>query len=126
MRPQQSDRVIPAHGIEVELVTVGDAVVVSLTGDLDIASSPRVGVALREQLRRRPRCVVVDLNGVGFVDSTGFSVLLNARRGAVRDGVPLRLACDVGSTLKLLALLRLDRDFDVHPTRAAALAACGD
>jgi len=68
---------------------------------------------------------VIDLCRVPFVDLRGLSVLLSARRRALQAGVELRVACDVKSTLRLLALARLDRDLDVHPTRAAALSPLG-
>jgi anti-anti-sigma factor len=111
-------------GCDVAVIDARDAIVVSLAGDLDFAGAAAVGGALNEQLRRQPSCLVIDLSEADFVDSTGLSVLLDTRRRAVRLGIRLTLACDVQSTLELLALMRLDRDFKVYPTRAAALAAC--
>ncbi len=97
--------------------------VVAVHGELDLARAPQLGVAVSEALRSHPTRLVIDLCDVGFVDSGGLSILLNARRRAVRQGVELKLACDVESTLRLLSLTRLDRDFDVHATRHQAIAA---
>ncbi len=78
---------------------------------------------LSEVLRERPARLVIDLNKLELLDSTGLSVLLNARRRAVRAGVELSLVCDVRATLRLLEITRLDRDFNVFPSVEAALAA---
>lgn len=99
-----------------------EASVLDVRGELDLAHASALGVAVNQALAANPRRLVIDLNGVPFVDTRGLSVLLGARRRALHAGIELKLACDVGSTLRLLALRRLDRDFDVRPTRAAALS----
>lgn len=68
---------------------------------------------------------MIDLCRVSFIDPRGLSVLLSARRRALDAGVELILTCDVKATLRLFALTRLDRDFDVRPTTAAALRPLG-
>jgi anti-anti-sigma factor len=96
--------------------------VLDVHGELDLAHAPALGVAVHQALGTTPSRLVIDLCGVTFVDPRGLSVLLSARRRARRVGVELRLACNVESTLRLLALTKLDRDFDVRPTRAEALS----
>ena len=86
-----------------------------------MASSPRLGIAVSEVLRANPEALVIDVCNVDFVDSTGLGVLLEARRRCARQSTALRLACDGASTLRLLQLTRLDRDFDIYPTREDAL-----
>ncbi len=102
----------------------GGVTVLVLAGELDIAHARRLGSAVQDVLCTGPAAIVIDICGVDFVDSTGLAVLLNARRRTLRRGIRLALACDVPSTIKLLALTRLERDFDVYPNRAAAVAAC--
>lgn len=98
------------------------ASVLDVRGELDLAHAPALGVAISQALATNPRRLVIDLCRVPFMDPRGLAVLLSARRRALHAGIELRLACDVGSTLRLLALTRLDRDFDVRRTRAAALS----
>jgi len=111
---------------DITCLSAGDSAVVVVCGELDIARSPRLAAAINDVLRTKPAAVVIDLNQVDFVDSTALSVLLNARRRTLRQGIDLRLACEVRSTLRLLALTRLDNDFDVYPTRDAALSPVGE
>ncbi len=94
---------------------------VSVEGEVDIASAPGLSMTLSEALRDRPRRLVVDLCDVTFLDSCGLAVLLRARRQADAAKVELRLVCDVRSVLRLLEITRLDREFDVHPSLDDAL-----
>lgn len=64
-----------------------DGAVVSIGGELDIVSAPRLRGALVEALEA---CedggrLVLDLSEVTFCDSTGLNTLLRARRRAVSD-----------------------------------------
>jgi ABC-type transporter Mla MlaB component len=73
---------------------VGDAVVVRLTGELDLYNAHEVRNALVEQAAGEPERVVVDLSGVEFIDSTALGVLIEARtKLANRRRVPARRTC---------------------------------
>jgi anti-sigma B factor antagonist len=52
--------------------------VVSLRGEIDAATAPRLGSRLLGLADEGKRGVVVDLTDVTFMDSTGIGVLLNA------------------------------------------------
>jgi anti-sigma B factor antagonist len=101
----------------------GGLLVLALSGELDIARTPRLQVAINEVLRARPAALVIDLCRVSFIDSTALALLLNAQRRATQHGIPLRLACNVATTLELLSLTRLDREFEIHKSRRAAIRA---
>ncbi len=110
--------------LAVNRLDIGPTAVLAVEGELDIAQAPAFGVSINEALRAGPPCLVIDLCEVAFLDSTGLAVLLNARRRTRRQGTKLKLVCDVESTLRLLPLTRLDRDFEVYPTLDEALAEC--
>jgi len=97
------------------------ASLIEVRGELDLAHAPTLGIAVHQALATNPVWLVIDLCRVTFVDARGLAVLLSARRRALKAGVRLILACDVQSTLRLLEHTRLGREFDVRPTRAAAL-----
>jgi anti-sigma B factor antagonist len=100
---------------------IGDAVVLDVSGDLDLKHAARLGAEIGEVLRARPRRLVLELCQTGFVDSSGLSVLLAAKRRTAELGVDLKVACDVPGTLRVLALTALDRSLDVHSTLQSAL-----
>lgn len=49
-----------------------------LGGELDLASAPRLEESLRRVEIQRPRKIVIDLQGLAFIDSTGLRLLLQA------------------------------------------------
>jgi anti-sigma B factor antagonist len=99
-------------------------VVVSLTGELDLYNAEEVRSVLLDACAAEPRTLVVDLEGVRFIDSTALGVLIEARsRLADRGG--FRPAAPGLETRRALEVSGLDRHFHVHDTVAEALAASG-
>ncbi|MFF7586343.1 STAS domain-containing protein [Kitasatospora purpeofusca] len=99
------------------------AAVCVLVGDLDIETLPPAEQALDEALRTRPQVLVVDLEQVGFCDSSGLNLLLKARLSATAAGAELRLAAASPTVLRLLELTGADTVFALHPSVGDALAA---
>jgi len=98
----------------------GKAVVVSLSGEVDLESSPR----LRELLLglvRDGRDVLVDLSAVTYIDSSGVASLIEAFQLARRSGPAFALVAPSAAALRVLQLARLDRVFHIHATLAEAL-----
>jgi anti-anti-sigma factor len=66
----------------------GERCVVRLNGELDLAGAPALELMLREATRRHSD-VVLDLDGLTFVDSTGIRAILAAHRSCAQDGTRL-------------------------------------
>ena len=88
-------------------------VVVALRGELDVADAASVVTALTE-LAARERQVIVDLEGLEFIDSSGLHALVRAREHVRRAGGDLLLAAPQQQVLRVLALTRLIEVFPVH------------
>jgi anti-sigma B factor antagonist len=69
------------NDFSVEVSLDEHAAVVAVTGELDLATSPELEAAL-ERTSSGPDVVILDLRGVSFMDSTGLSLLVKARRRA--------------------------------------------
>ena len=87
--------------------------VVTVYGEVDVATSPQ----LREQLIRlvsdgRVR-LVLDLEGVDFLDSTGLTVLLHANQDRARG--PLILRSPTRAVSRVLGLARVAELFRIEP-----------
>lgn len=80
-----------------------DAIVLTVSGELDMASSPRLVEALG-QLHPSPRPLVVDLAGLEFIDVTGLRVLLQAREQTERKGARLTVVNASPGARRLLTL----------------------
>ena len=100
------------------------AIVVSLTGELDLYNAEEVRRALLDTRADGPELLVVGLAEVTFIDSTALGVLIEARsRMTERSG--FRLAAPGLEVRRALEVSGLDRHFVVHDTVADALGSAG-
>lgn len=95
----------------VSLVTRTDlldgSAVVSVVGDVDLASAAQLGEALGAALRHSSH-LVVDVTDMTFIDSSGLSVLVQAHRRAAEAGGTLTLRHPSLTLRRLLAITRLE------------------
>ena len=103
--------------------TAGGARILSFRGDLDFYGAPELAPLISEAARRGHHRVVIDLTDVGYVDSTGLAVLLNAKRRLTRLRGRMVIASDQESLLRLIHITRLGEDLDVRPSVEEALRA---
>ncbi len=99
-----------------------DALVVTVAGEVDIATSPQLRDELLGLLAARPRVLVISLEQVSFLDSTGLSALVAIHRRAHAYGVQVRLTSPARGPGKALHITGLDEAFAIYPTIATALA----
>jgi len=101
----------------------GDAVVVAVHGTVDIHSSPELRGELKVALEARTRRIVVDMAGVGFVDSSGLATLIEALQRVNQYGGKLVLCSLTKNVLGVFQLANLDHIFLITEDRQAALTA---
>jgi anti-sigma B factor antagonist len=82
---------------------LGDVAIVTVSGELDLALCIKLAPELNAALRSATRAIVIDLEAVSLVDSSGIALLLNAFRHLDQAG----------------------RQLPMHETRQDALAAVG-
>lgn len=98
----------------------GSICIVSLDGEVDVYTAPRLKEALVSAIEGGCSNVVVNLEGVGFIDSSGLGVLVSAlRRARERDGV-VRLVCTRDNILKIFRITGLDKVFPIFADPAVA------
>ena len=91
--------------------------VVSLRGEIDALTAPRLGSRLFGLADEGKRGVVVDLSEVTFMDSTGIGVLLNAlRHFTLRHGT-LVLVCPTERVLRPFQITGLTEIISVYDSR---------
>ena len=99
--------------------------VLSLVGDLDVASAPRFVTQAADALRGGARRLFIELDGVPFVDSAGLAALLNVLRRATAQRATMVLVGTRPQVRSILAQTRLEREFVFAPTIADAAEADG-
>jgi anti-sigma B factor antagonist len=87
--------------------------VLSLSGEIDIATAPRVRERLYALLAEGKEKLVVDLDDVGFLDSTGLGVLVGVLKRVRTQGGELRLVCTQPRIVKVFEITRLDSAFAI-------------
>jgi anti-sigma B factor antagonist len=95
--------------------------VISVEGELDLATAPRLKWVLVDQLEAGHGRLVIDLSDVTFMDSTALGVLVGIKR---RLGPDERLAivCAGSELLTIFEFAGMDGVFAVFPTLEEALA----
>jgi anti-anti-sigma factor len=95
-----------------------DIFVVSLAGDHDLYTAPKVQQELQSVIAAGARTAVIDLTETTFLDSTMLSVFLRARE-EFGDG-RIVLVTDDEAVKRVFELAGVDRLFEFYPSRRAA------
>ena len=95
--------------------------VVSLRGEIDAATAPRLGSRLFGLADEGKRGVVVDLTDVTFMDSTGIGVLLNAVSLFDARHGELVLVCSSDLILRPFQLTGVSEHLHIVESREEAL-----
>jgi anti-sigma B factor antagonist len=100
-------------------------VVVTVGGEVDMLTSPQLRLAVLDQFEpaAEMELVVLDMDAVTFLGTSGLAVLIEVREAAHTAGVELRLACTARRVLRPLTIAGLIPLFDIHDTVEQALAA---
>lgn len=96
--------------------------VLEVRGEVDVYTAPRFRERLIEVVTDGHRRVVVDLEGVDFLDSTGLGVLVGGlKRLRSLDG-DLLLVCTQSRILKVFEITGLTKVFSIFDSVEAATA----
>jgi anti-sigma B factor antagonist len=97
----------PAPGqLAVEITRDAESIVVSLTGELDLATVQTFERYLREAEATSPARLVVDLGTLAFMDSTGLQTLLRSAERAHASGYQLALRRGPNQVQRVFELTR--------------------
>ncbi len=108
-----------AGGVE----TIDGVPVAHVGGDIDAGNAAAIQQRLSATLGRDSLSLVVDLSGVGYVDSAGFDMLLRLGERLRHRRARLLLVIPAASRLQRLAtIVGLPEAIAVHTSLAEALA----
>lgn len=108
--------------MEHTLADAGEAMVISFSGDIDLQTSPDARKAMLG-LVGQGRPILVDLSGVGYIDSSGVASLVECLQSAKKSGQKMALVSVSEGALRVLQLARLDRVFTICDTLDEGAAA---
>ncbi|WP_327145895.1 STAS domain-containing protein [Nocardia sp. NBC_01327] len=105
--------------LNVRTTSIDSAVVLSVSGEVDMVSAPKLSAAVAESLATVSQLLILDLTEVGFFGSAGLSVLVEALESV--GGRELRVVGSV-PVRRPIELTGLDEMLEVYDTLDAALA----
>lgn len=103
--------------------TVGDHTVVEVGGEIDVYTAPKLRECLVELVNEGNYNLVVDMEGVDFLDSTGLGVLVGGLKRVRANEGSLRLVCNQERILKIFRITGLTKVFPIHTSVDEAAAA---
>jgi anti-sigma B factor antagonist len=87
--------------------------VLAVKGEIDVYSAPRLRERLVELVSEGRRQIIVDLEGVDFLDSTGLGVLVGGLKRSRTHGGDLSLVCTQSRILKVFEITGLTTVFSI-------------
>ena len=113
----------PAEATDLQVDVLSTVpLVVAVSGEIDIASAPKLREELVSAVRRHGARLALDLGGVTFMDCAGINALLAARRHARLEGGWIRVARASRRARNVLMLSGLHREFALAGSETAATA----
>jgi anti-sigma B factor antagonist len=110
------------NGVKATTAQIGaDAYVVSVSGELDIATAGQLGDELGRTSERSARRVIVDLVGVTFIDSVALGVLTEEARRLRASGGTCIVVSQDPRILRVFEITGLDRIFRIERSLAEAV-----
>jgi anti-sigma B factor antagonist len=88
--------------------------VLEVQGEVDLYTSSQLRDAILRLTEEAENRIVVDLNNVSFMDSSGLGVLVAGLKRARERGGELALVFGEGSVQKVIGITGLDKIFSTH------------
>lgn len=112
---------IPPGWLRVTLHKTPEAHIISLDGELDIATVGRLDAAVATAMRQRPAVIVIDLRKLSFCGATGLTSLLQAYKQSRAEGRRLVLVRGGRFVQRIFAICGVDGLFEFvqRPEEAA-------
>ncbi|MEU9044283.1 MULTISPECIES: STAS domain-containing protein [unclassified Kitasatospora] len=121
MNTEGDDRTADRPAPAAPVVARQGSVVTRLEGDLDLDHADAARAVLAEALASPAGVVVIDLESVGFCDSSGLNLLLQTRLTLQEAGRTLRLAAVPAQVTRLLEITGASEVFHLYADAADAL-----
>ena len=104
----------------------GDRTIVVVGGEIDVYTAPKLREKLIDLVSGGHYHLVVDMEGVEFLDSTGLGVLVGGLKRVRAHEGSLRLVCTQERILKIFRITGLTKVFPIHASVEEAVAATSE
>jgi anti-sigma B factor antagonist len=101
---------------DITVAEQGDWTVVSVSGEVDVATAPRLREEIVRAVSQGATSILVDLEAVDFLDSMGLGVLVGALKRVKSHGGEMAIVCTNERLLRIFEITGLQQVFDVRNT----------
>ena len=101
----------------------GDATVVEVSGEIDVYTAPRLREKIIALVEAGSYQLIIDMEGVEFLDSTGLGVLVGGLKRVRQHDGGIELVCTQGRILRIFRITGLSRVFEIYNSVDEARAA---
>ncbi len=99
---------------------VGQVAILTMSGDLDMLTVPRLDEAVRASLAKEPSGLIVDLAELEFLASAGMQLLIGIHN-EITPGVRFAVVADGPATSRVMKMTGVTDIVEVYSTRDVAL-----
>jgi anti-sigma B factor antagonist len=107
--------------LDLQIGTNGDTSIITLVGEIDVYTAPRLRQALIDLVSQGSTDIVVDMDRVDFLDSTGLGVLVGGLKRVKSSEGDLRLVVTQDRIMKIFDITGLSKVFPIHGSLDDAL-----
>ena len=102
---------------------VDGATIIAVGGEIDVYTAPKLRDKITELVADGVYDLIVDMEAVEFLDSTGLGVLVGGLKKVRAHDGSLQLVCNQDRLLKIFRITGLAKVFTIHDSETSALGA---
>jgi anti-sigma B factor antagonist len=101
----------------------GDTTVIEVSGEIDVYTAPRLREKIIALVDAGRYQLIIDMEGVEFLDSTGLGVLVGGLKRVRQHDGGIDLVCTQGRILRIFRITGLSRVFEIYDSMDEAWSA---
>jgi anti-sigma B factor antagonist len=107
--------------VKVEIKNYQGIKVIALFGEVDMYTSPALREEMMGLINKRVTPLLVDLNGVSYIDSSGIATFVEGLKRMMSYGGRLKLVGLIEGVREIFSFSKLDRVFEIYRSIEDAL-----
>jgi|BarGraNGADG00312_1021997.scaffolds.fasta_scaffold24022_2 anti-sigma B factor antagonist len=109
-------------GLDITTEDVDHFSLIVLSGEVDVYSAPKLREAIKDLVDQGRNNIIVDLEKVDFLDSTGLGVLVGGLKRVKQNEGELGIICNQEKILRIFRITGLTKVFPIYASRQDLLA----
>jgi len=107
--------------VNIDIKTIDDITVIKIRDELNFYNAPELRSAINELIMQKKNSVILNLEKVQYIDSSGVGVLIACMMNLKRSGAGLKIAGPGRYVKKVLLTTNSIQLFDIYESEAEAV-----